>query len=106
MNIFIIDFSATPTLIEKFSSKHQITTENKDGAMAYKTVGLQMPDIICINYKDLPSHGRQTAISIKQRKKTAHIPIFFIDGNKIDNEKVATLGRCISSKEISHYIDN
>lgn len=69
MKLFIIDFSGNSDFIENFPNGHQITFENKDGALAYKRIGEQLPDKIFINYKDKPSHGRQTAISIKNRKK-------------------------------------
>lgn len=44
------------------------------------------PDAIVIDLSRLPSHGRQAAQAIRERKSTRTIPIVFVDG---DPEKVA-----------------
>ncbi|MFT3793828.1 hypothetical protein [Flavobacterium sp.] len=78
-------------------------TFTADGGLAYKKAGEILPDQIFINYADKPSHGRQTAAAILQRKSTASIPIYFVDGSAEENEKALHLGHCISKEEISKY---
>lgn len=100
MKIFVIDFSDTDHISDRFDKRFQIFTEKKDGEIAYKQVGEIMPDKIFINYYDKPSHGRQTAQAIAKRKKTSNIPIYFVDGNKNDNEKIKHIGQPIKFDEI------
>ncbi|MBS1573244.1 MAG: hypothetical protein JST62_12680 [Bacteroidetes bacterium] len=104
MKIFIIDFSDNEDFALHFPKGHEMITEKYDGAMAYKTIGEELPDKIFINYKSKPSHGRQTAISVMNRKKTAKIPIYFVDGNTTDNEKIKFIGTCIKSNDINDHL--
>lgn len=54
--------------------------ESEDGGRAYRSVGELKPDAIVIYLTRLPSHGRQTAKAIRERKATREIPIIFIGG--------------------------
>jgi len=46
------------------------------------------PDVVAIDLTRLPSHGREIAWSLRQSKKTRHIPLVFIGGAP---EKVARI---------------
>jgi len=105
MKVFIIDFSKQKNIASLIPKHHQCLEENKDGGEAYKKIGDFMPDKIFINFQHIPSHAVQTAKAIKQRKKTAHIPIFFVDGKALDHHKIYTLGTCITSSEILQQLD-
>ena len=104
MKIMVIDFAETNHITDKLPGGINLLIEKEDGGRAYKTAGEQLPAAIFINYRDKPSHGRQTAISIRERKKTEHIPIYFVDGNASDNEKVNHLGSCITNEELSKFL--
>lgn len=104
MKIIVIDFGKTDHLIDSFPKGINLLIEKEDGGRAYKLAGDILPAAIFINYKDKPIHGRLTAYSIRERKKTAHIPIYFVDGNESDNEKVKHIGACITKNEISKYL--
>ena len=104
MKIMVIDFADTDHIKDILPKEVEILVEKKDGGRAYKLAGEELPDIIFIKYKDKPNHGRQTAISIKERKNTANIPIYFVDGNDIENEKVKRVGLCINSEEVPKYV--
>jgi PleD family two-component response regulator len=104
MKIYIIDFSKTNEIADKCIGQFDIFTEKQDGGNAYSQIGEIMPDIIFVNYKDKPSHGRQTAQSIKERKKTSNIPIYFVAGEKNENEKAKHIGLSITINEIEKYI--
>lgn len=104
MKVMVIDFANTDHIMDILPKGLKILVEKKDGGQAYKITGEELPDMIFVNYKDKPSHGRQTANSIKERKKTSKIPIYFVDGNEIENEKVKHIGLCINSKEVNKYV--
>jgi DNA-binding NarL/FixJ family response regulator len=106
MKIFVLDFSNTNTISEILTTRFQVFTEKKDGGNAYKQVAEIMPDIIAINYKDKPSHGRQTAEAIKKRKKTSQIPIYFIDGEENELKKIINIGLTTTSTEFENLITN
>jgi DNA-binding response OmpR family regulator len=104
MKIFLLNFSGNKDFVNRFPSGHQIEEETSDGAKAYKTVGEELPDKIFINYSNKPSHGRQAATAIKSRKRTANIPIYFVDGKEAENEKVKHIGTCINAKDIAENL--
>ena len=103
MKIYIIDFSDTNKIADRLKN-HQVLSEKHDGGQAYKQTGEILPELIFVNYKVKPSHGRETAQSIKERKKTSKIPIYFVDGDKIENEKIKHIGQSITINEIDDYI--
>ena len=109
MQLFIIDWSkdkSTPLLECCRNSTHKIVgMELKDGGEAYRKVAACNPDAIVVNYAAKPSHGRITAQEIRKRKATAQIPIYFIDGEEEDNEKVEHMGICLSSEELKDLLD-
>jgi chemotaxis response regulator CheB len=104
MKIFIIDFSNSTSISDNLVGRFDIFEEKKDGGDAYKQVAQILPDVILINYKDKPSHGRQTALSIKERKTTSNIPIYFVGGEVTDIEKVKHIGKSITTSEIEDYL--
>ncbi|MFP9099272.1 hypothetical protein ACLI09_09475 [Flavobacterium sp. RHBU_24] len=110
MKLFIIDWcadGASALLTHCTESAHiVIGHELHDGAEAYKKTGTDKPDAIIINYAAQPLHGRVTAESIRKRKTTAQIPIYFIDGDEEDNEKAANLGLCLSMEELNDFLGN
>jgi hypothetical protein len=101
MKIMVIDFASSNLITDKLPEGINLLLEKEDGGRAYKLAVENLPAAIFINYKDKPSHGRQTAISISESKKTSHIPIYFVDGNDTDNEKVKHIGTCIKANDIS-----
>ncbi|HKI87401.1 MAG TPA: hypothetical protein VKA38_00145, partial [Draconibacterium sp.] len=103
MKIFVLDFSESNEISNRISKEHSLAEEKIEGGKAYKTVAEFMPDKIFVNYKDKPSHGRQTVISIKNRKKTSEIEIYFVDGTKNENEKIKNIGKIIGLNEIRNY---
>ncbi|MFL9843701.1 response regulator [Flavobacterium rhizosphaerae] len=110
MTLFVIDWTlmdTTPLLELCRESSHEVVGyEFADGGRAYKKTGELKPDAIIINYNIKPSHGKETAGSIKNRKSTAQIPIYFIDGEVEDNEHCNHLGICLSSEELKELLES
>ena len=105
MKIFVIDFSKDNSLIELCMSNGNIVEyEQKDGALAYSKSREFMPDLIIVNHKDKPSHGRITAQKIKQRKMTSEIPIYFWNGTEKENEKILDIGTPITTIELEELL--
>lgn len=109
MKLFVIDWctdaAASKLLAACNTPAHTIIGyELKDGAEAYRKTALLKPDAIIINYAAKPLHGRTTADSIRKRKLTSEIPMYFINGEEEDNERVAHLGICLSSEELADML--
>ena len=104
MKILLIDFSGSTEIEKLIKKNNEVIVERNDGGKAYTIAGNEMPDLILINYAAKPTHGRQTAIAIKGRKKTASIPVLFIGGSNTENEKVLPIGQCIAFNEIMEKI--
>lgn len=109
MKLFVIDWcpdaasSALLTLCKE--TGHTVCGyELKDGNEAYRKTGTGKPDAILINYAAKPLHGRTTADAIRKRKTTSEIPLYFIDGEEDDNERVAHMGICLSSEELTDLL--
>ncbi|MBX2945775.1 MAG: hypothetical protein KF725_08065 [Cyclobacteriaceae bacterium] len=104
MKVFIIDFSTDTEIEKRISNDIEIHRESIDGGRAYKSISEIMPDLILVNYNKKPSHGLQTAISVRQRKKTSEIPIIFINNGKKYDEKADEIGDVITYDHIETYI--
>nr|WP_294989601.1 hypothetical protein [uncultured Sediminibacterium sp.] len=104
MKIFIIDFSNDTEIEKRISQDIEIHRENMDGGQAYKLISDIMPDLIFVNADKKPSHGLQTAISVKQRKKTSKIPIIFIGNDQKQKDKLNEIGKLISFDHIESYL--
>jgi CheY-like chemotaxis protein len=53
-----------------------------------KRLAEKPPDAIVIDLSRLPSHGREVAGWLRERKATRHVPLVFVDGEKEKVEKV------------------
>ena len=104
MKVFIIDFSNDTEIEKRISQDIEIYRENIDGGQAYKSISELMPDLIFVNLNKKPSHGLQTAISVRQRKKTSQIPIFFLDNDQKHIDKVSEIGVVITYEDIENRI--
>lgn len=110
MQLFIIDWSKeklTPLIELCKNTTHKIVgIELCDGGEAYRKTAAIKPDAILINYAVKPSHGRSTAQEIRRRKSTANIPIYFIDGEEDENERVEHIGICLSTEELKDLLEH
>jgi chemotaxis response regulator CheB len=104
MKIYIVDFSDSTSISDNLIGRFEVYEEKKDGGNAYKQVGEILPDIILINYEIKPSHGLQTAQSIKERKRTSNIPIYFVGKEVNANQKLKHIGQLITTDEIEKYL--
>lgn len=108
MKLFVIDWAkeqTTPLIESCKKNGNTVAFELSDGGEAYRKTGITKPDAIVVNYAVKPSHGRQTAESIHNRKLTSHIPIYFIDGSEEDNELVDNIGICLSQEELEDLLE-
>ncbi len=58
------------------------------GPASFKAMWKSPPDAYVIDLSRLPSHGRDVALGLRERKSTRRVPIVFIDG---EAEKVARI---------------
>src|SRR5689334_16749993 len=107
MKLFIIDWAQEDrsTLVDAcIMAGHEVQHEYKDGAEAYRKIAAFMPDMIFVNYAVKPSHRRLTIKTVKKRKKTTLIPVYFIDGAVSENEKVKSLGEIVGMDKVAKLI--
>lgn len=58
------------------------------------------PTAIVIDLSRLPSHGREVAMALRQRRGTRHIPLVFVDG---DPEKVERIRAALPDAEYTSW---
>ncbi|TAF34640.1 MAG: hypothetical protein EAZ57_02665 [Cytophagales bacterium] len=104
MKIFIIDFSNSTEIEKRISQDVEIYRESMDGGLAYKSISEIMPDLVFVNYHAKTSHGLQTAMAVRQRKKTSKIPIVFINNAQKTSHKENEIGEVITYDQIETYI--
>ena len=68
----------------------EIEIEAEDGARGYNQIKANPPTAVVIYLSRLPSHGRETAYTLRSVKATREIPIIFVDGSKEAIEKTRT----------------
>ena len=65
----------------------EVEHEDMDGSLAYRRVKAWQPDVVVIDLRYLPSHGRMTGMILRKAPDTWEIPIIFVDGKPEDVEK-------------------
>jgi len=65
----------------------EVEFEAMDGALAYRRVKEWQPDVVVIDLRYLPSHGRMTGMILRKAPATWEIPLLFVDGKPEDVEK-------------------
>ncbi len=65
---------------------HEAVIPRLDSGADFKTIAARPPDAFVIDLSRLPSHGREVAAALRERKATRKVPIVFVDGapEKID----------------------
>jgi DNA-binding response OmpR family regulator len=107
MKIFIIDWTDEgESLLTLYcrSFGHETEAEYRDGGEAYRKSGQFLPDLILVNYGIKPSHGRITVESIKKRRATSSIPVYFLNGKEEDLQKIKSLGIAIDQEDLSRML--
>ncbi len=66
----------------------EVEYEAMDGAMAYRRVKEWQPDVVVIDLRYLPSHGRMTGMILRKAPATWEIPLLFVGGKPEAVEKV------------------
>ncbi|QYJ68368.1 hypothetical protein [Flavobacterium litorale] len=108
MRLFITDWSSQPTtpLINhcKNTSHKVVGTQLVDTEDVFSSVIAAKPDTVVINYAHKPAKGRAIAKTLRKQEKTALLPIYFINGEEEENEKVAHMGICLSEEEFKELL--
>jgi CheY-like chemotaxis protein len=63
----------------------EVEVEAADGADAAERIRNDRPAVVVISLARLPSHGRETAVYLRDRYTESELPVVFVDG---DPEKV------------------
>jgi CheY-like chemotaxis protein len=58
----------------------EVEHEAMDGSLAYRRVKEWQPDVIVIDLRYLPAHGRMTGMIMKKSPTSWEIPIIFVGG--------------------------
>ncbi|MFH2056343.1 MAG: hypothetical protein ABIJ61_10325, partial [bacterium] len=56
--------------------------------VVWKELQAVPPDAILIDLTRIPSHGRDVAMSVRNTRKTRHLPIIFVEGDPAKVEKI------------------
>jgi len=59
-----------------------------EGGGGFAALDASPPDVIVIDLRRLPSHGRAVAFALRQRRRSQHVPLVFVEG---DVERTARL---------------
>jgi CheY-like chemotaxis protein len=60
---------------------YRVDHDDLDGPGNARAIAKSPPDVVVIDLSRLPSHGRETAMFLRQRKATRHIPVVFAGGD-------------------------
>lgn len=59
---------------------YDVASESRQDGAGLRTMDSAQPDALVIDLGRLPSHGREVALAVRQRKKSRHLPLVFVDG--------------------------
>ncbi len=83
-------------LIKPLQRRWRVEVESEDGAAVWRKVREGDPRTVVISLDRLPSHGRQTALSIRTRS----LPLIFVGG---DADRVEALKREIPEAVFTNH---
>ena len=61
------------------------------GSTSFKTLRKKIPDAVVIDLTRLPSHGREVALALRERKATRAVPLVFVGGEPAKVERMQAL---------------
>jgi CheY-like chemotaxis protein len=59
---------------------HVASASPPDGRTAFRRAAANPPDAVVIDLSRLPSHGRDVALALRERRSTRTVPLVFLDG--------------------------
>ena len=86
----------------------EVEFEAMDGSLAYRRVKEWQPDVVVIELRYLPSHGRMTGMILKKAPATWEIPLVFVGGTPeavVKTEEAVFDGRFISQEELPQVLE-
>lgn len=60
----------------------RVTTLHEEGGAAFRALRERPPDAVVIDLSRLPSHGRSTAVTLRQDRRTRTVPLVFVGGTE------------------------
>lgn len=81
--VFLIDFDedAAATRVKALKKAGwSVDVETIDGALAWKRMREDPPDVVAIDLSRLPSHGREAGRAVRSAKDLRDVPIVFFGG--------------------------
>lgn len=79
---------------------YEVVIESDPGAPTVRAINSNTPDAFLIDLNRRPSHGRDVAIWLRQKKATRHIPLIFVEG---DSERVAGVQELLPDAEYTEW---
>ena len=70
---------------------NEITVDPVQDPEALRRLWENPPDALIVDLSRMPSHGRDVAVAVRERKSTRHIPIVFVGGDLAKVQGVQTL---------------
>ncbi len=71
------------------SAGHEVAISSDDGSRVCRRLREDPVDCLVVDLRRLPSHGASTALEVRQRKATAHLPIVFVEGDPEKSVRIA-----------------
>jgi CheY-like chemotaxis protein len=87
----------------------EVEFEAMDGSLAYRRVKEWQPDVVVIDLRYLPSHGRMTGMILKKAPATWEIPLVFVGGAPeavVKTEEAVFDGRFVSPEELPQALED
>ncbi len=70
---------------------NEITVDPVQDPEALRRLWENPPDALVVDLSRMPSHGRDVAVAVREKKSTRHIPIVFVGGDLVKVQRVQTL---------------
>ena len=70
---------------------YDVASESRQDGVGLRTMDSAAPDAVVIDLGRLPSHGREVALAVRQRQKSRHLPLVFVDGDAAKVEALRDL---------------
>ena len=81
-NVFLVEWDSTSAARHATTLRRQgfrVEVESENGGRAYRAIRTSVPDVVVLDLRNRPSHGREVGGALRELKATRSVPILCIE---------------------------
>ncbi len=83
--IFLVDWNAESATVQAAALRREgfkVDVECENGGRAYRTIRTSVPDVVVLDLRKRPSHGREVGSALRDLRATRAVPILCLEDDE------------------------